>query len=91
VGAAIGTLIAEGVVCLTQVLLVRKHLPIKDYWKDILYIVAVGFVMSFAVYFIPIVFSSILTLLIKICVGMIIFSTLMLIRYKALMTQLLHR
>ena len=91
VGAAIGTLIAEGVVCLTQVLLVRKHLPIKDYWKDILYLVAVGFVMSFAVYFIPIIFSGIFTLLIKICVGMIIFSTLMLIRYKALMTQLLHR
>ena len=90
-GAAIGTLIAEGVVCLTQVFFVRKHIPMKQYWKDILYLVDIGIVMAIAVYFIPIIYSSILTLVIKICTGIIIFSIFMMLRYKTMIIQLLHR
>lgn len=51
VGACIATLIAEGIVTISQLLYVRKHIEVKSYLFDLLKCVIAGIVMLVAVYF----------------------------------------
>lgn len=91
VGAAIGTLVSEGTVCILQLCFVRKYLTIKNYISDIVFLVISGVLMAVLVYSIPEIDNGLVTLLIKIGSGVIIFGTIVTVRYKSLMIQLLHR
>ena len=91
VGAAVGTLFAECTVCCVQMFFVRKYIPLKKYMKEILYLIGSGIIMASIVYLIPVLYNDIITITIKIATGIIVFSVLMLMRFKAIIMQMLHR
>lgn len=75
IGAAIGTIGAEITVCLIQTFSVRKTLQIREYIKSFIFFVPIGCIMFFVVYFIgEFMELSILTLLIQIITGVIIYA-----------------
>lgn len=74
VGAAIGTLAAEIVVCILQVYSVKKELPISRFVKYSLPFLVAGIIMVVTLDFIPVfVKSGVLALLIKVFVGIVIY------------------
>lgn len=91
IGAAIGTLIAEGFVCVYQVICVQKYLPIKDYLKDLVYIVASGIIMMFVVYSLPVFDQYFLTLSYKIVIGFVVFLVFMTIKYREIMKEIVKK
>lgn len=80
VGAAIGTILAEFVVMITQVLFVRKQISIMAYIFKALPFVLIGLVMMASVHFIGYSLGkSILTLVMQILAGAVIYLVLSLI------------
>ena len=75
VGAAIGTVCAEFLVCFLQTLIVDKSLPILNYIKDCIWFVLFGIIMYFVINQIY-VYSNLLTIFIRICIGAIIYILL---------------
>jgi Membrane protein involved in the export of O-antigen and teichoic acid len=74
IGAAIGTLIAEFLVAITQTIFLRKELPIFSYVKSWTPQLIIGFIMCLVVRFIGnIMGESIISLIIQIAVGGIIY------------------
>lgn len=70
VGAGIGTLCAEASVCIVQCVFVRKELPIKKYFVDVLPFLFVGFLMYAIIFNISLKINSIFSVLcLKIIVG----------------------
>ena len=77
VGASVSTTIAELVICVAQVLLVRKHLPLKQYFKDGVAFYLIGLLMFAIVYTVGSNFPvSITTLLLMILLGGVIYCIL---------------
>lgn len=74
VGAAIGTLLAEFTVCFVQCYYVRKYINLYRYIKKSIPYIVAGIVMYVVVYIIPLsLTSTVLTMLVKICIGAIIY------------------
>ena len=90
IGAAIGTLIAEGSVCIYQMYVLRCELPIGDYIKTTVELAIIGCGMLLAVLLTPTVGSLFITICIKIIVGIMVFGILFYIRYKKLVLDLIR-
>lgn len=76
-GASLGTIAAEAIVCIIQSLYSRKYLPIKKYIRDIVPFVIIGLIMCFVVNLIgKWMGSAILTLLTQIILGVAIYIIL---------------
>lgn len=86
-GAAVGTLLAEGTVATVQMYFLRSVLPIGRYLKETAYIVLCASLMLAVVYPIPALYSSFLTLTLKVLAGASVFIPLMLIRYRPLVKK----
>lgn len=85
VGAAIGTLFAEAVVCVYQCYKVRKNIPIGKYAVQILPMLFASVVMYVALQFIHIhVGADIINLMIKVLIGASIYLLVLLIEMFAL-------
>lgn len=85
IGAAIGTLLAEGCVCAAQFICVKKYLPIKKYFIDIFYLIFSAFIMFFIVLNIPVIGGVSVSLIIKIFIGMLVFGVLIMLKYHAIL------
>lgn len=81
IGAAVGTLIAEAVVCIYQSIMVREKIRINDYFKLSLPFAIFGCVMYLVLAFIKLDINLILLLFLKIIMGIIIYTTLSIIYY----------
>lgn len=88
VGAALGSLCAEIAVCCYQTFKVRKELKIKIYLKQSLPFVISGIIMYAIVIFIPFFHSYLITIVIKVLVGSIIYLLLSGIYYKCILKQI---
>lgn len=77
-GATIGTIFAEGAVCLIQCFFVRKYVELGLYFKKTMVFVAIGLVMSLGVALINLtpISSLLVRLIVKIAVGAMIYLTL---------------
>lgn len=73
VGAAIGTLLAECAVCVSQIIDVRRELPVKNYIVRSMPFTILGLLMFGLVYFINFQFSPFMSLVIKIIIGTLIY------------------
>ncbi len=82
IGTAIGTLTAEIIVCVYQILYVYKILNVKKLFYNICYIIFISFIMLIVVYYIPYYINDIVTLSIKVIVGCILYLTLIVLKYK---------
>ena len=91
VGAAIGTLAAETTVCIYQLIIVRKNLPVGVYVKDLILLLIFGVIMFLAVFFTPALGGYVPTIMIKVVVGVIIFIMLFITAHRPLVKQLLMR
>jgi len=74
IGAAIGTICAEVMVCLYQLIMVKNNLPLRKYAKDMLLFCVAGAVMLFVILIIPSVSSGIINLLIHVLVGAVVYT-----------------
>ena len=77
--------------CVYQVICVQKYLPIKDYLKDLVYIVASGIIMMFVVYSLPVFDQYFLTLSYKIVIGFVVFLVFMTIKYREIMKEIVKK
>lgn len=83
IGAAIGTIVAELCVCVVQSIVCKNELPIKEYINVALPYISIGMVMLFFVYMEgAILGNSILTLVIQIVSGVVIYGGVCLIYFK---------
>ncbi|WP_313180559.1 flippase [Lacrimispora sp.] len=74
IGAAIGTLCAEVSVCLLQVILVRKELPLVSYFKSFASFIIMGIIMALVVNGVGTFFTNrFLSLLMEISVGAVVY------------------
>ena len=73
VGAAYGTLASEAMVCLLQCYAVRQQLPIKKLSEKSVPFVVTGFVMCMTLKFIPVIGNVVLSLFLKILIGIVIY------------------
>lgn len=91
IGASIGTLISELVVCVYQSFMSRKGIPIKKYIVDAIPFIASGVVMFFILICIEFETSLILNVILKVCIGVMIYfvSLLLLLSFtnKKLLTD----
>lgn len=76
VGAAIGTICAEAVVCIYQLFMIRKNLPLLKYGRDTLLFCIGGFVMLIAINLLPQFESMLLSIIVMILVGAAIYLIL---------------
>lgn len=90
IGAAIGTLIAEGVVCLIQSYYVNKKIELKKYMKEIASILIAGIIMSISVKLMPTIYNNIVTLILKIILGIFVFGIIIIWNFKEMIQDLLH-
>lgn len=88
IGAAIGSLFAEITVCSYQTFKVRKELKIKLYLKQSLPFVISGTIMYVIVIFIPFFHSYLMTIIIKVLVGAIVYLMLSGLYYKFVIKQI---
>ena len=91
IGAAVGTLIAEALVCFVQAFYIRKNLDLYKILKEIIPLIISGLIMSVVVYLIPFIENYVLTLLIKIFVGCIVFLGLILKKHKNVLFYLINK
>ena len=91
VGAAIGTTMAEFIVCIYQFIYVRKKLPVQGYIIEIFYVTVAAIVMMSVVYIIPFMGNYIITIGIKVVIGVLVFAIMMILRYVNLITQIMHK
>lgn len=73
IGAAVGTLIAEITVCITQTISVRKELLIKNYLLRSFSFVTLGMVMFCVIYYMRLGIPVLLQLVIKVIIGGLIY------------------
>lgn len=76
IGAAIGTLFAELTVCIYQTYMVRKEIKVGHYFKQSLPLLLNGIIMYIVVANIPLISNNIITLIIKVLVGGIVYIIL---------------
>lgn len=89
IGATIGTIAAEVMVCMVQTFVVRKELPLGSYFKSFIFFLFDGIIMFVVVYMEGIILKiSIMTLLIQIATGIVIYSVLALIYFKVTKNEL---
>lgn len=81
VGAAIGTLFAEFSVCAFQTYKVRNELNIKKYLKQSIPLLTSGIIMYIIVVNIPYMLSNIVTIAVKVIIGVLIYIILVGIYY----------
>lgn len=91
IGAAIGTLLAEGSVCIFQFMCVRRFLPIKKYFIDIFYLLISSFIMFLIVFNMPTAENVIISLIIKIGIGILVFSILIVLRYRTILRMIFKK
>ncbi len=84
VGAAIGTFFAETIVCVYQLMVVRKELPVRRYLKDLSYLFLCGAVMFVLVYAVPFISSNVITIVVKVLVGVALFGIMFQLKYREL-------
>ncbi len=82
IGAAIGTICAEFSVCAYQTYKIRKELDIKLYIKKCVPFLLISIVMYIIVFYVPLIRSNIITLIIKVLVGVIVYVTMLIIFCK---------
>ena len=74
-GAMIGTISAEVTVCTIQAFVVRKALPLKRYFKNMLFFLVLGVIMAAAVYALGMIMgNSVLTLILQVFLGVAIYG-----------------
>lgn len=88
VGAALGSLCAEITVCCYQTFKVRKEMKIKLYLKQSVPFLIFGIIMYIVVMCIPLIHSYLITIVIKVLVGSIIYLLLSGIYYKYILKQI---
>ncbi len=82
-GAVIGTICAEALVCIIQTAVVWKHIPVLSYINQAVPYVVSGLVMSGAVYLLGLCLGqSITTLIIQVISGVIIYVVLAFVYLK---------
>lgn len=83
VGAAIGTLLAEAIVCIYQAYRVRKEIPTLNYFIEGLPFIVIGMIMWIVLYYIH-VESLLIQMIIRIVIGSIIYLFLayLYVKYK---------
>ncbi len=82
IGATIGTIAAEGVVCIIQSWVVRKELPLKRYITNAIPFFVIGVIMFLAVYGCGILYpTKFSTLFIQIIVGIFLYGCLALVYF----------
>jgi len=92
IGAILGTICAEVMVCVVQAIAVRKELPIKSYIKNCIYFILVGIAMLFIVYQIGInMKTSVLTLILQVISGVVFYATFCLIYFVKTKDELFMR
>ncbi len=75
IGATIGTIFAEGSVCISQAFAVRKELPILLYLKNSIFFIFIGIIMYAIVNTVgKILGTSIPILLVQICIGVVVYT-----------------
>lgn len=82
IGAAIATLSAEMTVCVFQTFKVRKELNIRSYLKKSVLFIIIGIIMYVIVLQVPFVNNNIITIIIKVIVGGLIYLSLSVLYYK---------
>ena len=82
IGTAIGTLFAEAAVCLYISYKVKKHIKISKIFKLCIPLMLIGFIMYIIVINVPFISSNLITLVIKVAVGGIVYLALFLVYYK---------
>ena len=88
VGAALGSLCAEIAVCCYQTFKVRKELKIKLYLKQSIPFAISGIIMYITVMIVPFFHNYLITIVIKVLVGSIIYLLLSGIYYKCILKQI---
>lgn len=77
IGAAIGTIIAEGTVMIYQTILVRKNLDISQYFKDSFIFFPIGITMFICIKIVsPFVGGNIMGIILQIIIGALIYLSL---------------
>ena len=82
IGAAIASLSAEIIVSVFQTFKVRKELHIRSYLKKSIPFLIIGFIMYAIVIQVPFINNNIITIIIKVIVGGLIYLSLSVIYYK---------
>ena len=82
IGAAIATLSAEMTVCVFQTFKVRKELHIRSYLKKSVPFIIIGIIMYAIVLQVPFITNNLITVIIKVMVGGLIYLSLSLLYYK---------
>lgn len=79
-GAAVGTLLAESIVCVYQTIAVRKYVDVILYILDSIPFYVAGIVMFFCLVYFPISFSSIIiTLALKVLIGIVVYFIILML------------
>lgn len=73
IGAAIGTLCAEMVVCISQAIDIRKEIPVNEYFRNNLCYIFLGIFMFFILYSLNLFNNLFVRLIIKIVLGVVIY------------------
>ena len=89
-GASIGTLCAEFSVCAYQTYMVRNEIKVWRYFKQSLPLLISGVIMYIGVVNVPFMSSNLITLIIKILVGVFIFLFFVLLYYKVGLKNILR-
>ena len=74
IGAAIGTISAEAIVCFYQLFKIRKYIPLLRYIKESILFCIGGCIMLFVISSIPVVSSELGSLLVHIFIGAIVYA-----------------
>lgn len=82
IGAAIASLSAEIIVSVFQTFKVRKELHIRSYLKKSIPFLIIGFIMYAIVIQVPFINNNIITIIIKVIVGGLIYLSLSVLYYK---------
>lgn len=77
IGAAFGTLIAEVIICVYQTWNAKNDLPIIDFIKSYIPIIGMGLIMFVLLYMLPIKTSGVMTLVIKVVFGAMVYLVLL--------------
>lgn len=82
IGAVIGTIFAEATVCIIQTYIVKDQLELKEYFKKGFMFLINGFIMFFVVRLFPYGNNDLLTLIVKVFIGALIYIIISFIYIK---------
>lgn len=88
-GAAIATLFAEFSVCAYQTYRVRNEIKVFRYFMQCLPIITSGVIMYIAVSMLPFISNNLITLIIKVLTGAVIYLILVIIYYKTVLNKII--